>query len=836
MAKKTKAGAREGAARPGQLFWFERLTPARKDLVCVGALYVVVLLVFNGIIFSNMVFSDSGDTAAANAWFKATERIEGSEHAEPLWIPYIFSGMPLFGALIFPREVNYIQQYVVIPLSRVLFFGIDVHWLIMPFLVIGVSMFFLARQLKFSQIPSLIAALTFMLNPYAVGLPETGHGSKLVVLGYIPLLFLLTYNLFQRRDLLSIGLLSATVGTMLLARHPQMAFYGLIVIGSYFMYEMVLEARSAPLTSLKKAALFAIALAIGFALWSYQYLPTQEYGQYSIRGGGETGATGGLSYDYATNWSFHPFELMNYLIPSFFGFADPLYWGWMPFTNSTLYIGIVPLFLAIIALAHRRNRMTWFFAILSAFLFLMSFGKHFGVLYDLMFRYFPYFNKLRTPVMILHLIPFTFGILAAYGYSYFTDLVDHGGEPELTRVRKRLRNIVVIIGALFVIGLIFNDAVFNFLSSFMFTREGEFAQARAQYGARAAQAIAQMQKARFDLLWKDYIKFAVIAGATLGLVIAYCRKKVGVTAFGVGLMAIVVIDLVILDEKYINPHTASAMAEYYAPTPEIQKLQAERDTTIFRVYPVGQLDQQEKGNIMMYSLLESVQGYSPAKLKIYQEVRDSCLDRGNRNVIDMLNVKYFLGEQQMQDGSVRMISQPNPGYLPRAWFVDSIATIHSKSEMFAMLNSPSWNPRTTAILEKQVGAGVSGGTAPAISVTKYGSRDISLKTTTASSRLLVVSEIYYPAGWKAFIDGSETEIYKTNYILRSVLVPAGDHTIEFTFDPPAYYLGYTLSQSAWGVTVLLLLAGLVRNPRVMKMIGLKKKGEVSAGPEPTGAD
>src|ERR1041384_6859153 len=799
MAKKTKAQGRTDSARPGELSWFERLSPARRDLVCIGALYVVVLLVFNGIIFSNMVFSDSGDTAAANAWFKAMERIDHTEHVEPLWIPYIFSGMPLFGALIFPREVNYIQQYVVIPISRVLFFGIDVHWLIMPFLVIGVSMFFLARQLKFSQIPSLIAALTFMLNPYAVGLPETGHGSKLVTLAYIPLLFLLTYNFFQRRNLLGLGLLSAAVGTMLLCRHPQMAFYGLIVIGSYFIYEMVLEARSAPLTSAKKAALFIIALAIGFALWSYQYLPTQEYGQYSIRGGGETGATGALSYDYATNWSFHPLEMLSYLIPSVFGLdsTGQLYWGWMPFTNSTLYIGLVPLFLGIVAISARRNRLTWFLAILSALLFLMSFGKHFGLLYDLMFRYFPYFNKLRTPVMVLHLIPFTFGILAAYGYAYFTVLAEHAGEPQLLKVRKRHTTTVAIIGALFVIGLVFNDAVFNPLSSFMFSKEGELAQARQQLGARAAQAVSRMQRARFDLLWKDYIKFAVIAAASIGLIFSYCRRKIGTTALGVGLMAIVIVDLVILDEKYINPRPATAVAEYYSPTPEIQQLQAERDTSIFRVYPVGQLDQQDKGNVMMYSLLESVQGYSPAKLKIYQEMRDSCLDRGNRSVVNMLNVKYFVGEQQMQDGSVRMFAQPNPGFLPRAWFVDSVVTLHSKGEIFSTLNSPGWNPATTAILEKEVGVGASGGPAGAVSVAKYGSREISLKTSAAGKRLLVLSEIYYPAGWKAFIDGSETEIYKTNYILRSVLVPAGDHTIELRFDPPAYYLGYTLSQSAW---------------------------------------
>lgn len=834
MNKKSKPHARERSARSGQSSWFDRLTPARKDLLCIGVLYVLVLLVFNQIIFSNMIFSDSGDTAAAQAWFKAMEHIDQVEHVEPIWIPYIFGGMPIFGAFIFPREVNYVQQYVVLPVAKALFFGIDMHWMIMPFLMIGAAMYLLARQLKFSQIPSLLAAITFMLNPYAVGLPESGHGSKLVVLGYIPLLFLLTHNLFQRRDLLSIGLLGAVTGTMLLCRHPQMAFYGMLVIGCYLLYEVVLDVREQPRAVARKAALFFLALGIGFALWAYQFLPTQEYGQYSIRGGGEIGAPGGLSYDYATNWSFHPFEMLSYLVPSVFGLdaTGGLYWGWMPFTNSIVYIGFVPSFLGIVALIYRRNRMTWFFALVSALFFLISFGKHFGLLYDLMFNYFPFFNKFRTPVMILHLTPFTFGILAAYGFTFFSETMQQAKEPELVRLKNRLRNLLVVIGALFVIGLMLNDSVYSFLSSFMFHKEGELAELKQQYGAQAQQALAQFRRMRFDLLWKDYIKFAMIGGASLGLVIAYLKRKVGATSLGVGLMVILIVDLVIIDVKYINPKPAGGVAEYFGQDPAIQKLQAERDTSLFRVYPVGQLDQQDRGNIMMYSLLESVQGYSPAKLKIYQEMRDSCLDRGNRNVIDMLNVKYLVGEQRMEGGSVRMISQLNPGFLPRAWFVDSVVVSRSKTATFGILNSATWNPATTAILEKELPSRASKSGTDEVAVAKYASRELSLRTTTANTALLVISEIYYPAGWRAFIDGTETEIYKTNYILRSVLLPSGSHSVDLRFDPPVYALGFSLTQGAWGLSAVLVLAGFLLKPAVLRRLGLKRNGKEQDQPAP----
>ena len=828
MSKKNRTQGREGSSRPGEVSWFDKLPAARRDLICIGALYVMLILVFNGIVFNNMIFSDSGDTAAAQAWFKAIGHIDQTEHVEPLWIPYIFSGMPVFGALIFPREVNYFHAYVVLPIAKILFFGVDMAWLIIPFLIIGASMYLLARQLKFTPIPSFLAAITFMLNPYAVGLPETGHGSKLIVLSYIPLLFLLTYNLLQRRDLLSVGLLGASVGTMLLNRHPQMAFYGLLVIGSYFVYEIILDLKSSPVTALKKAALFVLALAIGFAIYAYQYLPTQEYAQYSIRGG-EAGA-GGLSYEYATSWSFHPFELMNYLIPSFFGFATDMYWGWMPFTNSTLYIGIVPLFLGIMAVIHRRNRITWFLAILSAILFLLSFGKHFGLLYDIMFRYLPLFNKFRVPVMILHLIPFTFGILAAYGFTYVSELSQPGKEPEVMKLQKRMRNAITVLGALLLLGLIFNDAVYNFLSSFMFAKEGEVIQLRAQYGARAAQVIAYFKKARFDLFWHDYIKFAIIASATLGLIIAYLKRKVQLTTFGFGLIVILIVDLWILDGRYINPKPNTSLTEHFQADAAIQKLQAESDTSLFRVFPLGNLDED---NRMMYFLLHDAQGYSPAKLKIYQDMRDSCLNRGNRSVFGMLNIKYILTEGKSKDGSPQTVVQPNPGCLPRMWFVDTAVAARSKAEIFDLLNSAEWNPRTTAILEKQLPSTFSRSGPDGVAMTKYGSREITLKTTTANTALLVLSEIYYPAGWKAFIDGTETEIYKTNYILRSVLVPAGRHVVEFRFDPPIYYLGFSITQGAWGLTAILVLAGLARLPMVRRRLGLKQKTGEAASTAPT---
>ena len=814
---------------------FSRLPAWKKDLVCIAGLYILLVFLFKGIVFTNMIFSTGGDVAAHDAWQKATEHIEQTEHVEPLWIPNIFGGMPIFGAQMFPREVNYIQRYVVFPLSRVLFFGIDVSWMLMPYLVMGIAMFLLARQLKFSQYAALLAAITLAMNPHAIDLPETGHGSKLITLSYIPILLLLTHTLFQKRNILSLGLLSAAVSTMLLALHPQMAFYGLMVIGCYFVYELVLDAKSQPGVILPKSALFVGALVLGFAVYAYQYLPTQEYAQYSMRGGGgEPGAVAGLPYDYATNWSFHPFEMMNYLIPSFFGlqfFGDKIdyYWGWMPFTNSAIYLGVVPLFLGIVALIYRRNRLTWFLAILTAVFLLISFGRYFGVLFNLMFYYLPYFNKFRIPSMILHLVPITFGLLAAFGFDYFEQVFKSAKEPDIAKLRKRLTRVLMVIGGLLVVGLILNDAVYSFLSGFMFQKDTDMQMLRQQYGAQAVQVLSQLKRARFDRLWEGYIAFAIIAGATLGCIVTYLRGKLRWDTLALLLIVITIIDLALIDGKYINPKPNTTAAEHFQVDAALQNLKSESDTALFRVFPMGSLDEE---NTMMYHLLQSVEGYSPAKLKIYQEIRDSSLEKGNRNVWNMLNVKYLVAQQPAQDGSMQTQTQLNPGYLPRAWFVDSTVIATSMAGRFSILNSPSWNPRSTAIIEKELPVKISHADGAAAVIGRYSSRDIVVNTNAPNTSLLVLSEIYYPAGWKATIDGVETEIFKTNHILRSVVAPAGKHEIEFKFDPPIYYLGYTITQASWGVTALLILIGVFQQPGVRKKLGFGKDRPVEAQPQP----
>ncbi len=814
----------------GNPIWYEQLSNFKKELISIGIIFLILLFLFNEIIFKNMLFSDAGDTAAAEAWSKAAEYLEKSEGQKPLWFPYIFSGMPGLGPLAYiPHNVNYAQS-VIHFLGTFLFLKVKESWFVLHYLLAGIFMYLLARQMKFKPLPSLLAALVFSLSPYAVGLTIHGHGSKMMALSYIPLLLLLTNYLFEKRNLLSLGLFSIAIGTALLTYHVQMVYYGFMITGLFFIYQIITTKTNLNI-SFTFLIIFILALVIGFGISSYVYLSVHEYAQYSIRGGGEPGVAGGLSYDYATNWSFHPLETLNLLIPSFFGFSTPYYWGWMPFTDTTVYFGIIPIIFAIIALIYNRNRLLIFFILLTILIFLISFGKHFNLFYSLLFNYLPYFNKFRAPSMILHLLPLTFGIMAAYGLTF---LLEQNEKLNHQKFKKRIYTIGGITLGILILGLIAKDTIFNQLSSFMFVKDGDLQQLQQQYGAQANQALNQLKSIRFDMLWNDYIKFTLLLNATFGIILIYLNNKISKFTFSSLLILILTIDLLIIDRKFIDPKPNNALEQRNLPDQTVTFLK--QDKSHFRIFPIGQIFMD---NSWMYHTIESIGGYSPAKIKIYQEILDSCLYKGsdprfplNMNIVNMLNTKYLIAQGRLPEEKFQivafdqkkgLVTHLNPEYQPRAFFVDNVLVAKNKSEVFSILNSPYFSSKTAAVLEKTPNIQVNKPDSSYIKFLNYKSNHIEMEAySNIDNVLLVLSEVYYPAGWKAFIDGKETEIYKTNYILRSIILPSGTHKVEFKFYPEIYKTGYILTHISWVIAIILVGIGIYQNREKLNFIFRKK--------------
>ncbi len=834
--KHSQAVPQKGAAS-----WIAGLTPSTRDILCVVLVYLVSVLVFRDIISKNMAFSSEGDTIAALSYQRAGSTLQQSEGEDVLWMPFFFSGMPTFGNLAYsPHDVSYVQKHLVRAANLLYLNGTWTPFVVYYFLG-GVFMFLLARHLGFTRPVALFAAFTFMLSPYAIGLAGEGHGSKLMALAYIPLTLLLTSLLYQRKDLLSFGLLSAALGTFFLTNHLQIVYYGLMLLGLYVVFRIILDARSGAAPIAHGTALLVGALVVGLCISSYIYLSVYEYAPFSIRGGGTAGAGGGLAWDYATNWSWHPAELVTLFIPGFFGMQVSTYWGPMiPWTNSSVYVGLLPIFFTILALGYRRNATTFFLAGIALLFFLLSLGRNFASLYDLLFTVLPFFNKFRAPVQILHLMPLVLGLLGAYGFSVMLD-AERWKEPDRLRLARRMLLLGAILGGIALLSLLLKSWLFDLLSGSFFSREGELAQARQQFGQRASQAIAQLKQMRFEIFWRDLLKFAVLGALVAGSAWAFLRGRLGAGVYSILVVAITVIDLWFVSGKYITPASPSSVEQEFRQDATTTYLKSQAG--FFRIFPVGQLFMD---NTYASHGLQSIAGYSPAKLKIYQTMIDSTLEHSsdpqfpwNLNILNMLNVRFLVVpgllpenshlEQVSLDQSRRVVTYRNPAALPRAWYVSETRTARNDADVFATLNSPDFNPARTAVLYKAPAEGITpqDSTRPPV-ITEYRSRRITLKTETSGPALLVLSEVYYPAGWNAFVDGRETEILRTNYILRSVVVPAGTHEVVFRFDPSSYRTGWILSNAGWAVAALAIVAGLWRLPAVRRRLGWRTRAE-SAG-------
>ncbi|MGA9116850.1 MAG: YfhO family protein [Bacteroidota bacterium] len=822
-----KGKKRPSAPRAGTGGLLERLTDRQRDLAAVGLMYLVTLFLFGGIVFGDGVFSGEGDTAAALAYKQAGDSLKETEGIDPLWMPYFFSGMPTFGNVHYlPHNVSYLQEAVQAVLN-LLYLNATMGWMIVHFLLGGIFTYFLLRAWNLTSLPSLFGGLVFMLSPYFIGLAQEGHGSKLMALSYLPAVVLLTHLVLEKRTLLVLGLYAAGIGTLLLSNHMQIVYYVLATAGLYAAVRAGREFRREPAAAGKGAALLAAGLLLGLCISSYIYLSVHEYAQFSIRGGGTAGSEGGLTWDYATNWSFHPLETVTYLIPSFFGFSSsypmpwqgriqalPLYWGSMPFTTSTMYIGVLPILLSVVALVYRRNRTTLFFAGLTLLILLVSFGKHFAPLYDLLFRFLPFFNKFRAPSMILQLVPFTLGVLGSLGLAFLLEA--EKGTPDGRRFRRAWGVFLGVIWAVLASGILFREGLFETLRRFMFTKAGE------NYSPQIMHAL---QTLRFQVLAEDYVKFVLIATASAGAMLLYAGGHIRRTLFGASVVGILLVDLLLVDVRFVHPRPGGTDREVFRPTPTIAFLKAQPG--LFRIFPAGELFMDKT---YAYHTLQSIGGYSPAKLKIYQTMLDSCLYRGadpawglNMNILNMLNTKYVIVQGSLPpdrfrpvhaDQTARVFTYENPGALPRAWFVREAVEAAGDTEVFGRLNAPDFDPAATAVLQATPPFPVGAPESSRVEVTSYGAHRIGLKAFTDSPALLVLSEVYYPAGWRARVDGEETPILRTNSVLRSVAVPAGEHEVVFSFEPETYAAGWTISHAGWALTALLVLAGLWRRKTV----------------------
>lgn len=736
-------------------------------------------------------------------WARAADR---AMPGTPQWIPFIFSGMPSYGSYIYtPAAATSPLDWFVRPLA-----GSRGMRYYLFFLVGGFSSFLLFRRHGVSDPAAAAAALAFILTPYMTGVIEAGHSTKLRALMHAPLVLLAVDLLLSRPGALTAAFLALATSMLGWSNHPQILYYVAMIAFLQVVVTLVVDRPQWPAPRLLRTAGWgACALLVALLLLAEPTLAVREYVPYSIRGASEGG---GASWDYATGWSFHPKEMITFLFPEFFGLKGQTYFGPLPFTQSTHYLGIVFLMLVAVEFSRRRDAKAWTWMGISLVLLLVGFGNNFPVLYRPFFEVLPYFDKFRVPSMIYSLLPLTLGFLLAGaidGIAAPRRSEERAAPAAKSRERekegdRRQRMPAgrssdrrwIIAGAVLVAfaALALGIGLATSGSASGLVKDGESARIPAQQ-------LQQLAVERARMRTEAVARGLLLVGLTCAAVPWARRRRAPFGSAVIG--GLVLVDILVVGSKFLDLVDVSRLDAELAPTAAERTLQAQPGP--FRVLPLEDFG----SNRFAARGIETVGGYQPAKLKVYNDLIAQELLM-NPSVLAMLNARFILSERDLNHPSFQRIDAgvfEFRGALPRAWFVPSWQVMPDATATLRMLGGESFDPSRTALLAKRPeGIPESGLPVRQARFSRSDPHTVRIEIEgDGGAGLLVVSEVWYPPGWRATIDGSPAEILQANHCLRAVVVPAGARVVEMRYASPAFQRGRLLNRA--GAILLVGMAG-----------------------------
>lgn len=359
--------------------------------VIIGLLFFTAFYYY--IFYTNQTYSLRGDNATSLCLEQAIEN--------NVWCSYVMCGIPTTGSLVFSRQYNPILliQNLIIP------YNLDRYaWIFTFFLIAGLGVYALLIRLKIAWWIGVLCGFFYAFNLSMIVYADVGHGSKLMTISFLPWMLFFADYLFEKKSIVSVLFLAGCFYLQLVSLHVQIAYYGVMMVGFYAVYHFAKDKRWKPLLML------VVALVMGLLAASPLYGEIYEYSKISVR-------SAGVGWDYATQWSFHPFESITYILPGYFGFGGESYHGYMPFTDAPLYWGIAVLVFSFIAAVWGKSRLKWFLVTLALLAWVISFGKHFPILYAPLYFALPFFNKFRAPMMIQVLVLLPMVVLAGIGMA-----------------------------------------------------------------------------------------------------------------------------------------------------------------------------------------------------------------------------------------------------------------------------------------------------------------------------------------------------------------------------------------------------------------------------------
>lgn len=749
-----------------------------------------------------------GDMVQVNGMQQDILEHQAQYGEHPQWEGRMFGGMPAYAI-----NMNYDGRWIKSIADNCYILGQPAS-----FLFIAMASFYL-MLLLFGVNPwiGIIGGLAYGLSSYFPIIIEAGHVTKMMALAWIPAIIGAVYYAYRRNRLLGAAITGILLAIEISTSHYQITYYFAFVLIALVINEFIQAFRQQKIRSfiLTSAALLgAVVLAVGANLVQLYYMA--DHAEDTIRGRSElasdashSNATSGLNKDYATNWSYGKAESFNMFIPNFMGgsssggFAKdgevaevlgkyksaeiapylPGYFGTQPITSGPVYLGAVMVFLMVLGLFLIEGRTKWWVVAVSALALMLAWGRNMMWLTDLFLDYFPLYNKFRTVSMILVILEWSVPFLAVLTIQR---LSEHTTSAE--KLKKSLTYSFCI------------TAGFALLSVLVIPNFMDFSAANDTAIGLPEDVVAAMRSERASLMIFDSLRSLGFVLLTAVAIWMFNHSKIKIAAL-IAIVAILsTVDLFSVDRRYVKAEDFQPKHEALAIKPTDADKHILQDNSNYRVANFTVSPFMDATTSYFH---RSVGGYHAAKLRRYQDLIDRHLSQNNMAVYDMLNTKYFI----LKDGL-----QINPNAAGNAWFVNEVRTVNSPDEEIEALGN-GFNPKQYAVVDKRFenelpkGSIMQDSTAQ-IEMTDYRVNAQTYKYSAPVAGVVVFSEIYYPKGWTAYIDGKEAPAFRADYVLRAMSVPAGEHTIEWRFAAPKFDLLVNVTRASSVILLLMLVAGI----------------------------
>jgi len=809
--------------------WWARLSPSKRHAACLGVLLLVVAAFYAPVLLEGKTIH-GGDVVSWRANAEALIEHQEQTGERALWAPNVFSGMPAF-------LINY---GIVVPQLDTLVNDLrGALWPIEHVFLLMAGVYFLVVYLRRDSLAGLLAAVGFGFTTYMPIILGAGHQTKFVALSFAPFVVLAFAYTLRNPSLLGGLLFAGALSLELRAKHPQITYYVMMVLFVWWIVELVGAVRDGETVPLAKSTgWLAGGTVLGLLMVAQPYLATYQYKQFSTRAAevATAGADGGgaMAWDYAMRWSQGVAEIVTLMISDAFG-GGQNYWGPKPFTEGPHYVGGVIVALAGLALWKIRSRVVWGLGAAAGMTMLFAFGRHAAWINRPMFELFPFFDAFRAPETWLSITALALAVLAGFGLDYALRRKPARGRRK-SQPDPRQRSILIAFGVVFgLVALLWlvRDTAFSFEKP---NEEQQIVQAiqrqnpnLSAQNQRVQQAVRQEVQRRKEARRADFttdaqrtLFFLLAAG---GALVLYRRETIQPWVAGFIVVGLVTVDLWGVDKRYLGSdrYSSGQDAEEEIPTYAFdqfikQQREAAGGPGHFRVLSLAEGNPTNTARPSYH--YQQIGGYHGAKLHRYQDYLDHILQisRGgppNENALDLMNTRYIVARQQLPGTEVVHRSQQsgvlvleNPDAVPRAFFVGNTDVVEEPQETWQRLRSPDFDPRTTALLPEPLDPPVTpidSASTATVDLKQYTPAEIVWTVQTDAPRLLVASEVYYPAGWSAYLDGEEVPIHRVNYLLRGVHIPEGEHRLVMRFEPTADRVGTWIA----GVATVLDYGGIL---------------------------